>query len=401
MKVTYVVPRYGVEVHGGAEHGARMLAERLVSMAGIEVEVLTSCAIDAATWAPHFAPGIVTVNGVTVRRFAGDGRAPDFAAQSDALLPVARIASEEDADRWIDAQGPTSPELIEALRADDADVAVFYPYLYYPTVRGVPVVGRRAVLHPAAHAEPPLWLPVFRDVFTSVGGLVLHTDSERRLIERTFPVANKPQLLLGLGVEERAGDEEATRRALGVGDRPFVLCVGRVDPQKGTHMLARYFDEYARRHRDAPLLVLAGSGSAPQLASDAVIVAGPIDDDVKWGAIRACSALISPSYLESFSIVLLEAWTAGRPVVVNALCGATREQVERSGGGFSFGNYGAFEVALEHLLRPDVNAAVGARGNAYVRANYAWPVLIERYERFLRAVAQRGRGCARPLTTGP
>ena len=74
-------------------------------------------------------------------------------------------ASVEDMERWVDLQGPRSPALLEAVTSSDADVLAFYPYLYYPTVRGLPLVEERAVMHPAAHEEAFLYLPVFDELF--------------------------------------------------------------------------------------------------------------------------------------------------------------------------------------------------------------------------------------------
>ncbi len=44
-----------------------MLAERLVSDRGLDVEVLTTCALDAITWRDELPEGTVEVNGVTVQ----------------------------------------------------------------------------------------------------------------------------------------------------------------------------------------------------------------------------------------------------------------------------------------------------------------------------------------------
>ncbi|MGH9283266.1 MAG: glycosyltransferase family 1 protein, partial [Acidimicrobiales bacterium] len=195
MKVAYVVPRYGTEVVGGAEYGARMLAERLVPMLGWEAEVLTTCAKDWRTWADEYRAGDQVVNGVRVRRFPSrSGRDPGFEAFSATVLSDPEAASLPDARRWIDLQGPVNPDLVDAAAASDAHVVVFYPYLYHPTVAGVPAVGDRAVMHPAAHDEPPLRLPVFHEVFAGVQGLVFQTHGERRLVERLFPVAARPQV---------------------------------------------------------------------------------------------------------------------------------------------------------------------------------------------------------------
>ena len=61
LKVAYVVPRYGTEIRGGAETGARMFAEHLVAERGYAVEVFTTCALDALTWRDEVASGTETV----------------------------------------------------------------------------------------------------------------------------------------------------------------------------------------------------------------------------------------------------------------------------------------------------------------------------------------------------
>ena len=391
MKVAYVVPRYGTEVLGGAEYGARMLAERLVSMLGWDVEVLTTCARDARTWADEYPPGETDVNGVRVRRFLSlAGRHPGFEPFSAGVLPSPESASPEDEQRWIELQGPVCPDVVAAAADGDADLVVFYPYLYYPTVRGVPAVDGRAVMHPAAHDEPPLRLPLFRDVFGATRGLVFQTHGERRLVERLFPVAHIPQVVMGLGVEPAPGDAAAARRALGLGDEPYLLCVGRVDDGKGTGVLARLFAAFKRR-RPGPLrLVLAGPVADRPPGHPDIVVAGPVDEAVKWGALRGAVALVSPSPFEAFSLVVVEAWTAGVPVLVNAHCLATSEHVARSGGGLAFGGYGQFEVAVERLVGdPPLRDALAERGRAHVERHFTWPVIIERYRGFLEGVAAR------------
>ena len=391
MKVAYVVPRYGLEVVGGAEYGARMLAERLVSSLGWEVEVLTTCALDARTWADEYPPGEVVVNGVRVRRFrSAAGRDPSFEPFSSRVLAVPESVTAVDEQRWIDLQGPVCPDVVAAAADADADVVVFYPYLYYPTVRGVAAVGRRAVMHPAAHDEPPLRLPLFRDVFAAAGGLVFQTFAERRLAERLFPVAAVPQVVMGLGCEPGAGDVAAARLALGLGDDPYLLCIGRVDDGKGTGLLARFFAGLKAR-RPGPLkLVLAGPVVDRPPAHPDIVLAGPVDDAVKWGALRGATALVSPSPLEAFSIVVVEAWTAGTPVLVNAFCQATSEHVARSGGGLTFGGYGQFEVAVERLVADaGLNAALARLGGEHVDRHYTWPVILARYRGFLERAADR------------
>ena len=108
--------------------------------------------------------------------------------------------------------------------------------------------------------------------------------------------------------------------------------------------------------------------------------------------------MVNPSAYESFSLVLLESWTLGVPVLVNASCAATMEHCRRSGGGVWFDSFRTFEVAVERLTGdPEVRAMLGAAGRSYTARYYRWPSIIDRYTRFLEGVVVRGhRNPVRP-----
>lgn len=391
MKVTYVVPRYGLEVIGGAEYGARMLAEHLVE-AGVDVQVCTTCALDARTWENWYPPGTSVVNGVVVRRFLSvRPRDPHFDEMSATVLPVPGATAPEIERRWLEMQGPVCPDVLDAADSSSSDAIIFYPYLYWPTVMGALRFGRRAVLHPATHDEAPIRLPIFRRVFGSVGAMVFQTAAERRMTERFFPsVSVLPQAVIGLGVTEAAGEEAPARVAMGVGDRPYLLCLGRVDAGKGALLLRDFFAAYKKRRPGPLALVLMGPVVDQPLPHPDVIVTGPVDEAVKWGALRGAAVVVSPSPLESFSLALLEGWTAGRPALVNAACEATSGHVRASGGGLDFDSYGAFEVAVDRLLgSAELRGALGGAGRLYVGRRFTWPRLTERYRSFLESFAAR------------
>jgi glycosyltransferase involved in cell wall biosynthesis len=396
VKVAYVVPRYGLEVVGGAEYAARMFAERVAARPGWEVEALTTCAMDSNTWAPEYAPGTVELNGVRVHRFPQEaGRSADFPAIQARALQVPTHASTDDQQHFITSQGPVSTALLDGIRSSDADLLIFYPYLFWPTVHGVPLAAGRAVMHPAAHDEAPVRLPLFTPVFEGVDGLVFQTISERDFVHSRFKVGHVPQVLLGLGCEEGPGEPQDARDAFGIGDRPYLLYVGRVDNAKGCTLLANYFIEYKRRHPGPLALVLAGQVVEPPPEHDDIVLPGMVHDEIKWGALRGAAALVSPSAFEAFSIILVEGWTAGVPVLVNGRCHPTREHCERSGGGLWYESYATFEVAVDHLVHDEpMRHALAERGAAYVEANFRWPGLIDRYTSFLGRVADRRRRAA-------
>jgi len=394
VRIAFVVPRYGPAIIGGAETAARLLAEHLVARRGWDVDVLTTCAEDFVTWDDVYRPGEEWIAGVRVVRFlSAAGREPSFHPLSAALLADPRAASAEDAARWLDLQGPVTPALADAAAAWDGDAMVFYPYLYWPTVR---VIGRATVptiLHPAAHDEPALHLPIFPPVFGAADALVFQTEAERHLVESCFPVASHRQLLLGLGVDDPDDPPviaAGTPRA--VPDGPFLFCLGRVDSHKGTNLLAEYFARYKERRPGALRLVLAGPVvDAPPLHAD-IDVVGPVSEADKWALLTDAAAVVSPSPWEAFSLVVAEAWSARTPVLVNAGCAATVEHCRRSGGGLRFDGYGEFEVALDRLVGdPVFGEALGRRGRDYVDARFRWPQIVDRYAAFVESVAARGR----------
>jgi glycosyltransferase involved in cell wall biosynthesis len=252
-------------------------------------------------------------------------------------------------------------------------------------------MASRAVLHPATHDEPPIHFSLYREVFVEPRALVFWSDEERDLAQRLFPVtATRPQLVLGIGVEASPGDPASARARVGLGDRPYVLCVGNVTEMKGTAVLARFFARFKERHPGPLALVFAGLvADAPPPHPD-IILTGPIDEETKWGLLRGATVLCSPSAFESLSLVVLEAWAAGTAVLVNGLCEPTRGHCRRSGGGLWYDGYATFEVALERLAGDArVRRALAAAGGAYVEQFYRWDTVIDRYAHFLERVAAR------------
>jgi glycosyltransferase involved in cell wall biosynthesis len=402
VRIAFVVPRYGPAIIGGAETAARLLAEHLVALRGWQVDVLTTGAKDFVTWDDVYPEGEEDIAGVRVVRFrSAAGRDPSFHPLSAALLADPGVVSTADAERWLELQGPVTPELADAAADWDADAVVFYPYLYYPTVRVIGRVNAPTILHPAAHDEPALRLPIFPRVFAAADALVFQTEAERRLVEQTFPVATHHQLLVGLGVDDpdsRTGPDHGRRRT---GAAPVLVCLGRVDGHKGTTLLAEYFARYKERHPGPLRLVLAGPVvDAPPTHPD-VDLLGPVSEEEKWMLLSEARALVSPSPWEAFSLVVAEAWSARTPVLVNAGCAATVEHCRRSGGGVTFAGYGEFEVAVDRLVGdPDFGEALGRRGRAYVDARFRWPHVVARYAAFVESVVARDGGRRRRSPRG-
>jgi len=90
--------------------------------------------------------------------------------------------------------------------------------------------------------------------------------------------------------------------------------------------------------------------------------------------------LVMPSYYESLSMVALEAWALGRPVLVNARCDVLLGQCLRSSAGLYYETAEDFAGALDAILdNPSLAAELGERGRRYYADHYRWPVIEDKY----------------------
>ena len=389
--VLVVVQRYG-DVSGGAEAHARALVAHLRPHA--DFQVATTTAADYWRWGNTYTAGIDAVDGVPVHRFPVEaGRARDFRLHEHRAFAKEHSLAAEDA--FVRAQGPVVPELLEHLRryGRDFDAVLFFTYIYYPTAFGLPLVPERAILVPTAHDEPALRLSVYKRLFHAPRAFAFNSIEERRLVHRTFANQRIPGDIVGVGVDVAAArDAERFRARFGI-EGPYLLYLGRIVESKGCATLFHHFGRWQRsRGATSATLVLAGRG-APEMAvpSDVRIRhVGGLTDTQKFDALAGASALVMPSLLESLSIVTLEAWAAGRPVIVDARSPVLGSMTARARGGLAYRSWMEFAEVAELLVS---DAATGDRlgrcGQQFVAATYTWPVVVEKYRDLFAEVGVR------------
>jgi glycosyltransferase involved in cell wall biosynthesis len=380
VKLAVVVQRYGAEINGGAELHARYIAERLSHRA--DVEVLTSCAADYVTWRNELPAGAETVNGVAVRRFPV--RRPRdverFGRWSARVFD--QTHSLRDELSWLDAEGPASRELIAYLSANrhQYDYFLFFSYRYYHAYHGARTVPGRAVLVPTAERDPAIGVGLFGPLFRGVRALMYNSFEERDLIHAASGNHAVPGVVVGVGSEvpERT-DAQRFRQKYGL-DRRFAIYVGRIDENKGCKELFAHFERYARGEREPLQLVLCGNSILRIPDSPHVRHLGFVSDEDKFDGIAAADVLLMPSYFESLSMVTLEAWALGRPVLANATCDVLKGQCLRSNAGLFYASYDEFAETLGWFARhPEESRALGRAGRAYYARHYAWPVIEKKY----------------------
>jgi glycosyltransferase involved in cell wall biosynthesis len=227
-----------------------------------------------------------------------------------------------------------------------------------------------------------------------------NSHEERAMIQAATRNHDVPGVVVGVGSEvpERT-DPARFRRAYNMA-RPFAIYVGRIDENKGCRELFEYFQRYSAMFPRGLDLVLVGTPIMPIPAHPRIYHLGFLPDRDKFDALAASELLIMPSYFESLSMVALEAWAIGRPVLANGRCDVLKGQCIRSAAGLYYETYEEFAETLYALeSRGPLHATMGRNGAEYFRTHYAWPVIERKYLQMFERLT-RGEG-SRPDGRGP
>ena len=373
-----IVGRYG-DVPGGAEAHARAVVRRLRPV--FDIEVATTTATDYRTWRSVLTAGMDAVDGVTVRRFPVERpRAWNFKLYERRAFREHTI---DDERAFVDAQGPYAPELLDFLfrRGRDYDHALFFQYIYYPTVYGLPLIPERALLVPTAHEESAIALDIYKPVFLAPRAIAYNTEEERRMVWRHFRNQTISNEVVGVGIDVPPDRDAARFRAKHGIAGPYLLYVGRVVESKNC---AELFASYALLRRTDlahdVTLVLIGDAEMRIPRDPGIRHLGRLSDQDKWDALAGCSAFVMPSLLESLSLVTLEAWASGRPVIVSARSPVLAGMARRAGAGLAYSSPAEFAEISELLVGdPALADRLGAAGSAFVASTYTWPRVVETY----------------------
>jgi glycosyltransferase involved in cell wall biosynthesis len=264
------------------------------------------------------------------------------------------------------------------------DTAIFMTYLYTTTTSGLPTLSNLlpTILQPTAHDEPPAYVSLFKSLFRQADAFLYFTPEEKLIVESIFQVRTVGKTI-GIGIDRTAesGEGKRFRQQFGLGDSPYLLYVGRLDPSKGVGELLRFFLEFKSRSDNNLKLVLAGDKQIDIPEHPDIVLTGFLNEQQKRDALAGSLALVQSSYFESFSIVLCESWIQKRPALVQGRCEVLKGQAMRSGGAIPYEGFAEFETAVNLLIeRPDLAQQMGNAGDDYVLANYDWNVVTQGLE---------------------
>ncbi len=277
------------------------------------------------------------------------------------------------------------------------------PYVVFPHGMLDPWFRRTAPLKHVAKqaswwwAEGPLLAGARAVLFTS--------EEEQRRAEGAFRPYRLRGTVVNYGAADIGGDmalQVAAFRTLvpELGERPFLLFLGRLHPKKGCDLLLAAFASVASQHPTIDL-VIAGPdqiGLAATLRTTAarlgiasrVHLPGMLTGASKIGALRAATAFVLPSHQENFGIAAVEALAAGTPVLVSDQVGIWRELLtDRVGLVAPDTLAGTTELLTRFLALPSAEqAAMGRRA----RASFTTRFHIERAADSLRTVIEQTIG---------
>ena len=182
-----------------------------------------------------------------------------------------------------------------------------------------------------------------------------------------------------------AENTEAFRKKFNLGDRRFILFVGRLNKIKGPDLLLEAFHQLKDLLPDVDLLfvgpdggMLKGLEASVQQANSAgrVRFIGYLGGSDKTAALQAAEILVIPSRLEAMSIVALEAGICGTPVVLTDQCGFG--QLSEVGGGWvvSATSVGLAEGIANVFNNPRSRQLAAIAIKRYVAERYTWDAVV-------------------------
>lgn len=412
-KIAIVVARYGVDINGGAEMHARMLAEHLNG--NYAVDILTTCAKDNFSWTNYYKEGSEIINGIDVIRFKSEDKdrkkerelsrylrrnqrygQTRITWRNFFYLPLEKFIyrKKENHDKifneWLRQQGPYCPTLVDFINKnkDQYTAFIFFTYLYYSTYFGIQDVGNKSILIPTAHDESPFYFSGMSKLFSAPTVILYNTSSEKKLVETTYPEAKEIHSdIVGVGFNKPDLDVIDIKI-----DSPYIVYIGRLDRRKGYKELIDYFLYYKKVYNsDTKLILIGGGGDKNDKTCNDIIFTGFVSEKEKLSYLKNSKALIIPSRYESLSMVTLEAMSMGKPVLATKKSEVLKDHIENSKAGFLYEDKAEFTSALNKILNLSETEknSIANNGIVYVESNYCWETIKRKLDKAITYVSNK------------
>jgi len=386
-KIIIVTPWVG-EFAGGAEVQARGLAVEL-NRRGVETIVFTTCSRSPyySWWDDYYDEGVYQVYGVQTHRFVTNKSRERYEYAVGKYARNEEMSEKEKEDFFI--CGINSDKLVESLAnyLNDGYEVIALPYfqgLTHALLNGWP--GRVSII-PCFHDEDQFYWNNTRILLNNAKHIFFNSIEEKELCIRAYgPVIGRKVVegvVTGEGVDVPVLPEHPKMKD----DLPesYFVYAGRKERGKNVHILCDWFLRYKKEFHTKTKLVFVGGGDNSLVpGKDDFVDYGFVSEEKKTNVMRNSRAVITLSEKESFSLVIMQAWLLARPVIVSGRCDVTKGHAVRANGGLYPENAAEFTFTLNFLERnPDVAEILGQSGRNYVKENFSYDAVLEKYLKVL------------------
>ena len=194
---------------------------------------------------------------------------------------------------------------------------------------------------------------------------------------------------LGEYDDARLASGERKFRALHAYGKPFVLVLGRKAAAKNYQQAIDAVQLLNQRDHRVDLVMIGPDDDGVPVSAPNTYYYGAQPRDVVLGALRLAFCLVNMSDSESFGIVVLEAWSAGTPVIVQRRCAAFVELVKNGKNGMLVESVTDIAAAMEsYLTDPELGRQHALNGSA-IAARHSWPHVAKMIEQVLLKTAAK------------
>ena len=209
-----------------------------------------------------------------------------------------------------------------------------------------------------------------------------------RQLEIETPVAMIPNGIHTEEFENLPDRSQFVSRYPELENRLIVLFLGRIQQKKGLDILAQAFGNLVRTRHDVRLVV-AGPDEDNTLtevktilksqgALEKAVFPGMLTGEQKLEALSAADIFALTSYSEGFSVALLEALSAGLPLVITDECNFPEVGDSRAGFVVRPNDSETASALMSLLDSADLRREMSENARRLVRSNYTWERIAEK-----------------------
>jgi len=199
-------------------------------------------------------------------------------------------------------------------------------------------------------------------------------------------------LPFGIDINEQPSQEdERVFNELYSSKLPFVLVLGRKAGGKNYQQVISALAELNINERLCNVVMIGRDEDEVPLDSGLVIYLGGQPRGIVLAALKRCLCLISMSDSESLGIVILEAWSQSRPVIVSENCHASVELVTNGKNGLLASAANLHEKIKILIDNPMLAERLGQAGHEKVCEEFSWESIGTALNRKLLSVVDSGK----------